>query len=135
MTRVVADTNVLVSAVIANGKPREFLRRCIAKEWRLVTSPPLLAEYVDVLRRPKFGLAEDDVLRALSALVEVAEVVEPKRPVRVVIDDLDDDRVLEAAFEGAADFIVSGDRHLLRLRIYERMPIVTVAEFLSAAHK
>jgi len=101
MTRVVADTNVLVSAVIANGKPREFLRRCIAKEWRLVTSPPLLAEYVDVLR-------------ALSALVEVAEVVEPKRPVRVVIDDPDDDRVVEAAFEGAADFIVSGDRHLLR---------------------
>jgi len=134
MTRVVADTNVLVSAVIAGGKPREFLRRCVAKEWTLVSSPPLLEEFAEVLRRPKLGLGEGDVLRALGALVASVEVVEPRTTLRVGIDDQDDDRVLEAAFEGRAGFIVSGDRHLLRLGKFEGIRIATVADFLAAGH-
>jgi len=134
MTRVAADTNVLVSAVIGSGKPREFLRRCVAREWILVSSPPLLEGFAEVLRRPKLGLTEGEVLRALGALVATVEVVEPKRAVRVVVDDPDDDRVLEAALEGRASFIVSGDRHLLRLRHFEGIRIVTVAELLAAGH-
>jgi putative PIN family toxin of toxin-antitoxin system len=135
MTRVVADTNVLVSAVIASGKPREFLRRCVAKEWTLVSSPPLLEEFAEVLRRPKLRLTEGDVLRALGALVASVQVVEPRLAVRVVLNDPDDDRVLEAALEGKALFIVSGDRHLLRLGNFEGIRIVTVADFLAAGDK
>ena len=135
MIRVVADTNVLVSAVIASGKPREFLRRSIAKEWTLVSSPPLLGEFADVIRRPKFGLSEDIVLRALGALVETVELVEPTRSLWVVVGDPDDDRVLEAALEGSAGFIVSGDRHLLGVREFEGIRILRVADFLATHSK
>ena len=129
--RVTADTNVLVSAVIADGKLRQFLRGCVERKWTLLSSPVLLSEFLEVLRRPKLGLAEDEARRALVAVVEVAEIVEPRTPIHAISQDPDDDRVLEAAVEGRADCIVSGDRHLLRLRSFEEIPILRVADSLA----
>jgi putative PIN family toxin of toxin-antitoxin system len=132
MIRVVPDTNVLVSAVIAGGKPREFMRRSVEGEWTLVSSPALVEEFAEVLGRPKFGLDPDEVLRALRALLRLAEVVVPRKGVQIVVADPDDDRVLEAALEGRAQYIISGDRHLLALKEFEGIRIVRVAEFLDA---
>ncbi|MFA5861801.1 MAG: putative toxin-antitoxin system toxin component, PIN family [Candidatus Thermoplasmatota archaeon] len=131
MVRVVADTNILVSAVIAAGKPRVFLQRCIAGDVTLVTSPFILGEFAEVLQRPKFKMGAEEVRRALTALAETAEIIEPRSTFRVVHDDPDDDAVLHVAHDGHADFIVSGDKHLLDLKEFEGRPILTVAEFLA----
>ncbi len=130
MPRVVAGTNVLVSAVIANGKPREFLRRCIRGDVTLLTSPAILREFADVLHRPKFRMRDDEVRRTLTALAETAEVIEPQSTFHVVHEDPDDDAVLHVAHDGRADFIVSGDRHLLDLKEFRGIPILAVADFL-----
>lgn len=69
LLRVVLDTNVLVSALIATGKPRDLLARGIAGEYTLITSRPMLNELILVLRRAKFKTSEDEIHKVVSALI------------------------------------------------------------------
>lgn len=131
MARVVADTNVMVSAVISGGKPRELLRRCIRGQVDLVLSPAILDEVVDVLGRPKFEMNEEEVDRIAWALIQTAEFVEARSSLQVVEEDPDDDVILETAVDGRAGFVVSGDKHLLGLKRYEDVRILSVAGFLE----
>lgn len=129
--RVVADTNVLVSALIFPGGPPEALYR-LALEGRieLVTSRPLLAELGRVLT-DKFGWEPGRAEEAVAQLIRVAEIVEPGEPVSEIEADPADDRVLEAAAEGKADAIVSGDSHLLALSTWRGIPIHRPAAFVA----
>lgn len=131
MPRVVADTNVLVSAVIAGGKPRAFLRRCIRGDVELVLSPAILDEVVDVLGRPKFEMTEDEVTRIVWTLIQTGHLVEIRSSFQVVEEDPDDDVILHTAVDGRAEIVVSGDKHLLKLKRYEDVRILTVAAFLE----
>lgn len=132
MTRVVADTNVLVSAVIAGGKPRAFLRRCIHGELELVLSPAILDELVNVLQRPKFEMTEDEVNRIVWALIQTSHLVEVRSSFQVVEAEPDDDVILHTAVDGNAEIVVSGDKHLLDLKRYEKVRILAVADVLEA---
>jgi len=125
MTRVVIDTNVLVSAVIGRGKPRRLLRRVLSRH-SAISSKEMIAELADVLPREKFSLTSGQVARFLSIYVRRAEVVDLKRRVEVVDEDPDDDMVLGTAVNGRAAFIITGDRHLLKLREFEGVRIKTV---------
>lgn len=131
MARVVADTNVIVSAVITNGKPREFLRRCIGGHIELVLSPDILDEVGDVLRRPKFKMSEDEVNHVVWMLIQTGHLVEVRSSFQVVEEDPDDDVILHTAVDGRAEFVVSGDKHLLNLKRYEDIRILPVAELLE----
>lgn len=116
--RVVADTNILVSAFLFFVVPRAFLDLGVAKAFTLMTSDVLLIE-LDEKLLGKFQLPSDQAQAFLSRLTESALVVRPGFELLAVPDDEDDNRVLECTVAGQADFIVSGDKHLLRLvRIY-----------------
>jgi putative PIN family toxin of toxin-antitoxin system len=130
--RVVADTNVLISAFLFGGVPRAFLDLGVAKAFTLMTSDVLLIE-LDEKLRGKFQLPIDQAQAFLSRLIESAVVVRPGFELHAVPDDEDDNRVLECAVAGEADFIVSGDKHLLRLGSYQSIPILNVRQFLTAA--
>jgi putative PIN family toxin of toxin-antitoxin system len=132
MLRVVLDTNVLVSAIISDGKPRELLRRGISKEFCIVTSDLLLKELGTVLRRPKFKTDEDEIHRIILALMQVAEVVDVVSKLDIVEEDPKDNMVVETAFDGNTDFIVSGDGHLLALKSFRGIKIVDVKQMLEA---
>ena len=132
MLRVVLDTNVLVSAVISEGKPRELLRKGISKEFCIVTSDLLLKELDTVLRRPKFKTDEDEIHRIILALMQVAEVVDVVSKLGMVEEDPKDNMVVETAFDGNTDFIVSGDGHLLALKSFRGIKIVDVKQMLEA---
>jgi uncharacterized protein len=131
--RLVIDTNLLVSGVIAAGLPRKLVDGAKAGEFELCTSEVLLAELVDVLSREKFasrlnraGLTPAGIVGDLR---RIATVVSPTTVARVVPTDPDDDHVLAAALAGAADIIASGDkRDLLPLGSYQGIPIVTAHE-------
>ena len=69
MLRVVFDTNVLVSALISDGKPRELLKRGIEGQFSIVTSDLILKELTMVLRRPKFKTNEDEIHETILALI------------------------------------------------------------------
>ena len=128
--RIVADTNVLVSALIFPGGPPEALYRLVLEERLvLVTSRSLLAELGRVLTE-KFGWQPERAEEAVEQLVRLAEIVEPRGTLAVIATDPAVDRVLEAAAEGEVDAIVSGDRHLLELEAWHGIAIQSPVAFL-----
>jgi uncharacterized protein len=130
MIRVVADTNVLISALMFGGLPGTFLELVVAKSISLVTSVVLLDELEEKLWF-KFHMSADDAKLVRRKLATVAEVITPAAMLHVIVEDPDDDRVLECAIEGSAQYVVSGDRHLLKLGSYASIPIVTVRQFIN----
>ena len=130
--RIVADTNVLVSAFIfPGGSPEAVYRLALEGRIELVTSRPLLVELGRVLTA-KFGWETDRAEEAVAELIRVADIVEPQQTVAEIGADPADNRVLEAAAEGHADAIVSGDRHLLALGSWRGIVIEPPATFLAA---
>ena len=130
MPRVVLDTNVLVSAVIFDGRPRKLLNKGIEKQFSIVTSDTILKELGSVLRRPKFKMAEDEIDRIVLTLTETCEIIKVRSSFEVVKDDPTDDVILNTAYDGQADVIVSGDHHLLELNNFKGMRILRVLEAL-----
>ena len=130
MIRVVADTNIFISALMFGGLPGAFLDLAFLPAFTLVTSPVLLDELDEKLRL-KFGLSSTDADLVRSKLEANADLISTVETLTIVRDDPDDDRVLECAVAGRADYIVSGDRHLLKLGSYEGIPILTVRQFLD----
>lgn len=132
--RVVIDTNTLVSALLSpNGPPRRLLDDARAQQFELCSSPLLIAELLDVIQREKF--AKRFLQSGLIPLGTVAEIrrlatmVVPTDVPRVVANDPDDDHVLACALAANANFIVSGDKHLLGLGgHYQNIPIITPAQ-------
>ncbi len=130
MTRGIADTNIYISAVMFGGLPGAFLDLAILGTSTLVVSAALLDEPDEKLRLTFLVTPED--AEAIGAKLEsVADIVAPGLVLSVIEDDPDDNRVLEGAITGQADCIVSGDRHLLRLKTYQDIPIMTVRQFLD----
>jgi putative PIN family toxin of toxin-antitoxin system len=119
--RVVFDTNVFVSAYGFRGSPADLIRAAIRGEIRLVTSPPILAEVARVLA-DKLEFEQERVEAVVRQIARVADVVVADEP---------DNRILECAVAGEADFIISGDRHLLSLGEYAGIQVLGVAEALG----
>jgi putative PIN family toxin of toxin-antitoxin system len=129
--RVVLDTNVLISAFIfPGGAPEAVYRLAIEGRVRLVVSRPLLAELGRVLAE-KFGWAPGRAEDAVAQVLRIGDLVRPKERVRVVVADPSDDHVLDAAAAGGVDAIVSGDRHLLRLRAWRGIKVLDPSRFLA----
>lgn len=132
MIRVVFDTNVYISALMFGGPPGSLLDLALLQSFLVIISPPLLDELDEKLRL-KFEVPAEDTAIIRAKLESIAKIVSPDMVLHVIADDPDDNRVLECAIEGSADYIVTGDRHLLKLGSYEAISIVTVRQFLDAA--
>jgi putative PIN family toxin of toxin-antitoxin system len=135
LIKVVLDTNILISAIVFGGKPREVLDAAIKGQFQLVLADKIIGEMKGVLEGKKFQYpAEitDLVIRELKAL---AEIVKPKRSITVIEKDPEDNRVLECAQEAQGDFIVSGDGDLLRIENFKGTKIMTPGEFLEILEK
>ncbi len=131
MLKVVLDTNVLISAILFGGKPRQILEKTIRGEIRLCISEPILDEFRGVLQRPKFDFSPEMIEVILTELTRVADFVNPSKRIGVVLEDPEDNRVLECAVEAEANYIVTGDSHLLKLSRYQNIEIVNAVAFLE----
>jgi putative PIN family toxin of toxin-antitoxin system len=129
--KIVCDTNVLVSGILFRGHPRRIL--LLAAQGRLtnVTSPALLREAETVLSRPKFGLRPSQVASILALFRDTFDIVYPGESVTAILDDPADNRVLETAGAAAADVIVSGDQHLLRLKEWRGIRVLSPADLAT----
>ena len=127
--RVVLDTNTLISALVYGGNPQKVLVLALNKRIRIITSPILQAELVDIIAK-KFPLSLDDMHLLKEEMQKSFVIVHPHIALDIVRDN-DDNRVLEVAVEGDCNFIITGDRDLLELCKYKKIKIVTPAQFLT----
>jgi len=128
MLKVVLDTNVFVSILIG-GRLKENLYPLLLKgEFRLFLTQELLNELLYVFSKPEFKLTEPDLENFKTFLKRKAVFVESKEKISVC-RDVEDNKILECAVSGKANFIVTGDRDLLSLSSFRKISIVTPAEF------
>ena len=128
---IVLDTNVLISAIVFGGRPREVLERVISGAFVMVLSTEMLDEFQGVLEGRKFRYPGTIVRTIVNELLAVSELVRPTMKVQVIKADPSDNRILECALESRAACIVTGDRHLLELGQFQGIPILDVAAFLA----
>lgn len=130
MLRIVIDTNVLISAVISNGKPRRLLKLAAQNHFLLIKSEDSMREFARVLRRPKFKITGGEARKAGQVLLGLGKTVKVTSSRRVVVADPNDDIFINTALDGNADYVVTGDVHLLDLAQYEGIEIVSVDSIL-----
>lgn len=131
MIKIVADTNVLISAILFGGNPRKILEKVLSNDIGLILSRQILEEFEGVLCGKKFNYLPDVALAIIHEIELIAQILAPKRHIAIVQTDPDDNMVLECGIAGRADYIVSGNAHLLALKEFEGIRIVTPAEFLK----
>ena len=128
--RAVLDTNVYLS-IFVFPESRIFDLWRLAREGRytVVISPFIVREFMEKLRE-KFGVPTKARELIKRRVLRKADIVQPKTVPTVIADDPDDDHILACAVAGEAAIIVSGNKHLLRLKEYEGIPIVRPMDFL-----
>ena len=133
MLRVTADTNILISGLVyRRGKPYDLLRMAIDGTISLTISQHILDELADVLMR-KFDATPEEIAEANGIVGDAARIVQPSVQIDVIKEDSPDNRILECAVSAGADYIVTGDKDLLRLGAYDSIKILTVSDFLKVA--
>jgi|SRR5450756_2419997 uncharacterized protein len=128
--RVVLDTNVFVSMTLG-GQVGAISAAWKANQFTLIMSDAIFSEYIDVLSRPKLHLTAETVSVVVARVQRHAEFVTPTKTVTAVEGDPTDNKFLEAAIEGQADCVVSGDKHLLELKTFRGLPMLTAREFIE----
>lgn len=140
MIKVILDTNVLVSGLISpKSYPAKIIDLWQKRKFTLITSEEILNEYQKVLSYPKikkvYHLDKMKIEEYLKGLSIFSQVCKPTKKVSLIKDDPADNKFLEAAVSAAADFIVSGDSHLLCLDNLQGLKIVTPKAFWEESVK
>ena len=130
--RVVIDTNVVISALLFGGIPGKLIAL-----WKKVGIKPLVSkkiidEYLKVLAYPKFNLSGEEINYLLyQEILPFFEVISVQQRPVIVKKDPSDDKFISCAQAGKADIIISGDKHLLALKSYRKIKILSPSEFLE----
>ncbi|HIG97041.1 MAG TPA: putative toxin-antitoxin system toxin component, PIN family [Candidatus Aenigmarchaeota archaeon] len=135
MIKAVFDTNIFVSSIFwEKGNPHRAVEFALEKKVGVFTSVEILQELERVLRRD-FEEPDEMIQRQIGLIVEYSDIVAVNRKVDAVKSDPEDNKILACAVSCDADYIVSGDRHLLELKEYESVKIVTAKQFVDIVEK
>ncbi len=129
MIRIVVDTNVIISSIFWRGNQFEVIRKGLLEKYHLVSSTEILDEVIEKLRN-KFHLPEDKIQELVDILLTYCNIIEVKSKFDVVRDKTDN-KIIECAFDGKADYIVTGDSDLLELVEFKGIKIFTPKKFLQ----
>jgi len=131
--RIVIDTNVLISAALSHsGNPAQIISLWEEKVFEVLISKPILAEYHRVFHYPHLPFPPEKITNSLHDIEHTAVLVEQVEELAIVSADSYDDKFLACAIAGHASYIVSGDEHLLALKEYKGIPILSPALFMAA---
>ena len=128
--RVVIDTNVFISAMLG-GRLGIIVDEWKARKFTLIVSEAIAREYLDVINRLKFKIPAQDIADTTDYLLKTAEFVTPLESLNAIEADPSDNKFLEAMLQGKADYVVSGDDHLLDLKTFHDIPIITARDFIE----
>ncbi len=130
-TKVVLDTNVLISGILFGGNPRQILELVIQGKIDAYISPAIFTEFREVLIRPKFGLTPEKCFSIAKEIEDIFCFVFPRITVDLVKDDPEDNIILECALAAGVKYIITGDPHLLKLASFEKIKIISPASFVA----
>ena len=132
MLKVVFDTNVIVSAALyQTSLPASLLSLALEEKVRLFVSPALLNEYERVLKRPRFKLAEKEIMELMDKINRKAVIITPTQRLDIFKEDEPDNRILECAAKAKADFIITGNTKHFSFEEFRGSKIVTPREFIN----
>ena len=129
-SKIVLDTNVIVSGILFGGNPRSVIQSVIEGRSILYISTPILEEIEAVLLRPKFKLNTSIVRNLVYEIEQISIFAESKKAINIVKKDPDDNKFIECAIASNSEFIISGDVHLLEIKKYRKIKIITPQEYL-----
>lgn len=128
--QVVLDTNVFVSAILFYGLPSQLVPLWQRGNIQFLISAEVLNEYIRVLAYPKFHLGRGEVRLIIEQeLMPFIKPVKIKTNCHVIEKDPSDNKFLSLAVDGKADYIISSDKHLLKLHDFQGIEILTIEEF------
>jgi len=132
MQKIIIDTNVIVSSLIQVSYPHRIIFDLFIEDKILLCiSPQLVAEYYEVLKRPKFAQFQDFAVKARVVLANIemkAICYEPHIVIKLIADK-DDNKILELADECTADFIITGNTNDFTFPLYKQTRIVTPKDY------
>ena len=128
--RIVIDTNILISALGWNSKPEECLNLVLNQEIDAFATQPMIDELSKVLEYDKFNFSEEEKQKFLKIIVSEFHFTNPEKSIEAS-EDPDDNKFLECALSANADYIISGDSDLLKLKEYKNITITTPEKFLE----
>lgn len=135
MIRITVDTNVLISATFWSGASAQVIEKAERKELVLVLSEAILGEYANVLQyeeiQEKIKNKHLEFKQSVLKISAIAEIIEVKSRLSVVTDDPDDNSILECALDGKVQYLLTKDNHLLNLKEFLGIQIITPEEFLK----
>jgi putative PIN family toxin of toxin-antitoxin system len=130
--RIVLDSNVILSAALfRQSSPRQALDKA-AVSGQILMSSEIIGELEDIFNRPKFDKYSSKQVRNefLNDFLTVVENVEIAQKI-AICRDRKDDKFLELAVNGKADYIITGDQDLLVLNPFQDIAIISVSDYLS----
>ena len=130
MIKTVLDTNILISATFWSGSSYQITLLAIQQKIVCYTSPSTIKEYARALKRD-FKQNDNQIEERINAVLSFLQLVKPTVSVRIVKEDPDDDKIIEAALTAKVQYIVTGDKHLLKIKKYQNVKIVTPRAFLK----
>lgn len=130
MIKAVLDTNVFISALFWKGAPYQIFKKILMGAILNFTSPQILEELKERLLY-KFKLPPEKMKEFLEIIIFNSKIVYPKKKLKIVKKDPSDNKIIECALEAKASFIISGDKHLLKVKEYKGIKIISPKKFLD----
>jgi|TARA_Y100000310_G_scaffold121846_1_gene120545 hypothetical protein len=130
--RIVLDTNIFISGIFWEGNfSSKIIDLWKNKKLDLVSSIPLVEELVKTLSTFKIQMDKRMIKHWENMIIKNAIMVIPSKNFNIIEEDPDDNKILECAIEGNSDYIISQDKHLLKLKEFKGIKIITPIEFLT----
>ena len=130
-TNVVLDTNIFVSSVFwEHGNPHKIIEKAIEGKIKVFTSNEILEELKEILKRD-FNEDDEFIEDQINLIKEYAEIIEIREKLDVVKEDPDDNKIIECAVSSNADYIVTGDNHLLKIKEFNGIKIINSRDFIE----
>ncbi len=132
MMRIIVDTNVFLSGIFWDGNfSSQIINLWRSRKADLISSYPIIEELIRNLRGFKIKMEEDKVQEWENIIIQNSILVDPIEEINIVKDDINDNKFIEAAISGNADYIITQDNHLLKIKEFRGIKILTPKDFLD----
>jgi len=129
--KITLDTNFLISATQwDNSVAFKLLRKILDTNIKIFTTKEILDEFSEVLQRD-FKYNKEETTNILEEVLSFVNIIETQERIKIVKDDPDDDKIIECALASNSDYLITYDRHLLKIKEYKSIKIITPEEMLK----